>query len=145
MNDPLLDAVKKKRLGSGMSLPEGHGEHEEGGKDLLGLVASLSPEERMKMKDILHASDNSSDVEKGDPSSEEHGKINQAMQREAQTDQAESMNEPGQEVSDDESDDIGASMLDSKYRNGPIEGKPRGLGDRVKNSIATKLKEKGKL
>lgn len=154
--NPMADALKQKRMGLvDTSAPEGHMSDESGhgGKDLLGLVASLSEEERGKLKDILHAAgSNDMGIQKGDPSSEEQSKISDQINKDAAKKSAAdaSGQEPGDEaaeaeVSPEESDDIGKSMLDSKYNNGPINAPPRNLGERVKNGIAAKLKGKGKL
>lgn len=155
--NPMADAIRKKRMGSvNAEAPDGHmdGANEPGGggKDLLGLVASLSSDERGKLKDILHAAgSNDQAIAKGGASSEEQKKIQDQINADDMREKLE--DEPGQEAGDDDggsitpdqSDDIGKSMLDSKYNNGPLESKPRNLSDRVKNHIASNLKSKGKL
>lgn len=162
--NPMADALKKKRMGLvDMSAPEGHmdgSDEGHGGKDLLGMVASLSEQERGKLKDILSAAGtgNEQGIAKGDPSSEEQMKIQQQVGLDKAKVQASDNSgaEPGDEAAEaevnpdpahqsDQSDDIAKSMLDSKYNNGPITAPPRNLGERMKNAVATKLKGKGKL
>ncbi len=150
MSNPLADAIKKKRMSSmSHDLPSHDGGEGGGGKDLLGIVASLNPDERNKLKDILHAStDNSMEIQKGGASSEEQGKIQSQIQDDDERQEleaGEAPHDPSQEGSENESDDIAKSMLDSKYRNGPIQAKPRNLAERARNHIAAKLKSKGKL
>lgn len=142
--NPMSDAIRKKRSGSvDMNIPDAP--EESGSKNLLGLVASMSDEDRAKLKDILAASEgsNEADVEKGAPTKGEHAAIHEKMEADSEEHEAEENSEPGQEAS---SDEIGRSMLDSRFNKGTPEGmQPRGLSDRVKFGIADKLKAKGKL
>lgn len=142
--NPMSDAIKKRRAGSvDMSTPDAP--EESGSKNLLGLVANMSEEDRSKLKDILAASEGSSstEVEKGAPSKNEHMAIANKMSQDEESEEASEGEDPGQET---DSDEIGRSMLDSRLAKGVPEGmQPRGLSDRVKFGIADKLKAKGKL
>lgn len=139
--NPMADAIRKKRAGSvDMSTPEAP--EQAGSKNLLGLVASMSDEDRATLKDILAASEGakSSDIEKGAAGKDEQMAVAGKMAE----DSAEHEAEEGEEPVD--SDEIGRSMLDSRLAKGVPEGaQPRGLSDRVKFGIADKLKAKGKL
>ena len=145
--NPMADAIRKKRTGSvDMSIPDAP--EESGAKNLLGLVASMSDEDRATLKSILDASagTKASDIEKGAPGKGEAmavaGKI---ASDDAEHEAEESAEEEGDEGAVD-SDEIGRSMLDSRLAKGVPEGaQPRGLSDRVKFGIADKLKAKGKL
>jgi len=128
-------------------------------KDLHGFVASLAPHEKTALKGILDndSGSNSQAIAKGGASKEEQGKIAQASAKENAQNAAEENEDlesvgapihpgvPGQ-LSADEHDDIGKSMLDSAQLRGTApNNKPRNLGERVKQSIASKLKAKGKI
>lgn len=117
-------------------------------KDLHGFVAGLSHEDKGKLKQILaqHSSDKSMQIAKGGSSSEEDAKVSDAMAKEKQMEMLEDSNmaqSPG--IGEDESDDIAKSMLDSRHMRGMATEKPRNLGDRMKQSLASKLKSKGKI
>lgn len=120
-------------------------DHAESGKDLHGFVAGLSHDEKSKLKSILNdSSQNTQAIAKGGPSSEEQGKIAQAM---AQENQMNALDEASEHegISEDQSDEIGKSMLDSRHINGMATEKPKNLGERAKQYIAAKLKAKGKI
>lgn len=154
--NPMMAAIKKRKSGDGLvgdhsAIHESsidHGDGSGNGKDLHGLVASLSPHEKMSLQSILQK-DSGMDgqaIAKGMPSKEEHAKIAQASAQESKENMLEESQEtPQTELSEDQSDDIGKSMLDSRHMRGMATDKPRNLGDRVKQSIASKLKAKGKI
>lgn len=139
--NPMAAAINKRRMGSDDQSPKGlmqdqagsQPESEDGNVDLQGLVESLSDDQKAELMGVLqdNMSDNSAQVAKGDPSQAEKQEVLQRAD--------------GEGISEDESDDIGASMLDSKYKSGAPEMKPRNLGERVKMTIANKLKGKGKI
>ncbi len=147
--NPMMAAIKKRKAGGGAQ----EGDHQDMGhgslhaddkqKDLHGLVASLSPDEKHSLKTILNSDKGSQEIAKGGASTEEKGKIQAAMDEENSESALEEQNEqqPGQS-----SDDIALSMLDSRHTgaNPPTE-KPRNLGERMKMSLASKLKGKGKI
>ncbi len=147
--NPMHAAIRSKRM-SGHSAPmsesemapqsapaHGPGAHDEPGKDLHGFVASLSGHEKMQLKGILDQGAKPNAIASGEPSSEEQGKIQQM---------ASNQDQGGLSLPEDESDEIGKSMLDSRFKNGSMDGKqPRNLGERVKMAIAGKLKSKGKI
>lgn len=113
------------------------------GKDLHGLVASLNDEEKQQLKGILDSGKTTAqEINKGGPSSDENGKVQQAMQesnQKASMEQGEEQNEAGHD-----SDAIGKSMLDSRFMSNP-PAQPRNLSERVKLDIHKKLKGKGKI
>lgn len=154
--NPMMAAIRKRKSGGGQSPAAGSDHEGQGhqaehvddqaaphGKDLHGLVASLSDNEKHQLKTILSSDSgkNTSEIEKGAPSSEEQGKIESAMSAENQTNALEEQDDKPSV----QSDDIGKSMLDSRDtgRN-PLE-KPRNLGERMRMGIASKLKSKGKM
>lgn len=141
----MMQALKKKRMG-------GHdgdkkepatdhgathsGQHvDEGKTDLHSLVASLSESEKHNLKSLLHADGAGSEkIAQGAPSSEEQGHIQNAIAKE------DGMNA----LEDEGSDDIAKSMLDSRDTAMPTH-KPKNLGERMRMSLATNLKGKGKI
>lgn len=160
--NPMMAAIKKRKSGGeglmgdhaashASAADHGDGQPKEsvphGTNDLHSFVASLAPHEKTALKGILdkESGNDSQAIAKGQPSQEEHGKIAQASAKEDQANALEESQEsPQEEMS--ESDEIGKSMLDSSHLRGtnPMN-KPRNLGERVKQSIATKLKGKGKI
>lgn len=149
----MMAAIMKRKHHGDKSMGDHHTSHMSAadagdgqGKDLHGLVASLNPHEKQSLIAILEQ-DNGHDamaIAKGAPSKEEHGKIAQASAKEQSQNTAEEASEPG-EIGEAQSDDIGKSMLDSRHIRGMATEKPRNLGDRVKQTIASKLKAKGKI
>lgn len=139
----MLAAIKNKRKGQeGDHQDMGHGSQhaDDKEKDLHGFVESLNDHEKGKLKSILAQDGNAQGIAQGDPSTEERGKIQDAMGKENQMNALEEQDEPV------DSDAIGKSMLDSKYMgSNPPTDKPRNLGERVKMGIAAKLKSKGKI
>lgn len=147
-----MHAAIKQRLGKGAApehsapapshegAPGGHVQH-----DLHGFVGSLSDEEKAQLKSILHSDQgNTQSIAKGGPSTEEQSKIADAIAEENQ----ENMLDAGQHgggLSEDESDEIGKSMLDSRHLRGQATEKPKNLSERAKQYIAGKLKAKGKI
>ena len=144
----MLAAIKKRKEASP---PQEGGDHQHMGhaaqhaddpKDLHGLVASLSSSEKHNLKSILDNDKGAMAINKGEPSSEEKGKIEAAIGEENQ----ESSLEEQQESPSHDSDEIARSMLDSRHLgSNPPQGKPRNLGERMKMSLASKLKGKGKI
>lgn len=145
----MLSAIKKKR-GAGDHAPthenmesmshdskEGH----DGSKDMMSLVASLSDKEKYDLKCVLdgHMASDDKKIAQGAPSSEEKMKVSEQMNK-----QNEELEE-GPGLGEDESDDIAKSMLDSRHMRGMATEKPRNLGERMKQSLASKLKMKGKI
>lgn len=152
-----MHAALKKRQGKGLM---SHGDHmsehqgmntdmpQENGKDLHGLVQSLSHEEKGKLKQILahDQNDKSMQIAKGGSSSEEDSIVSKKMDEENKLEQLEDANEAGSTgIGEDESDDIAKSMLDSRHMRGMANEKPRNLGERMKQGLASKLKSKGKI
>jgi hypothetical protein len=153
-----MHAAIRKRLGHNSQPPEaGHSgpresagpdhapEHAEGGADLHGFVAGLSDQEKSKLKSILSSDQNAQKIAQGAPSSEEQGKIAEAMEGESEMHGLEASQDAGHGISEDESDEIGKSMLDSRHIRGMATEKPKNLGERAKQYIASKLKAKGKI
>ncbi len=139
--DPMMMAIKKKR-GSSVHTEDYSDPREEmsqpsaSGGGLHEFVAGLNDQEKMQLKSILDKSNNSSaEITKGGPSSNEQQKIAEKSSEE------DDMNE----ISEDEHDDIGMSMLDHKSKMDQPGTQPRNLGERVRMDIASKLKHKGKL
>lgn len=152
-----MHAALKKRQGKGLMAHSDHMPEHQGmntemqddqGKDLHGLVASLSHEEKGKLKQILSQDQNnkSMQIAKGGPSSEEDAAVSNKMAKENKMEQLEDTNEAGSAgIGEDESDDIAKSMLDSRHMRGMANEKPRNLGERMKQGLASKLKSKGKI
>lgn len=151
--NPMMAAIQKRK--SGESLMGDHSashmsEHADvgAGKDLHGMVASLSPHEKEALRGILDKDKGAGgmDISKGLPSKEEHAKIAQASAKEDNQNMLEESQEtPSAEMSEDQSDDIAKSMLDSRHMRGMATEKPRNLGERMKQHLASKLKAKGKI
>lgn len=149
MNNPMMAALKSRRGG----LMSHEGQHveqpsDEGGKDLHGLVASLNPHEKEALKSILDKDkgQNGMAVSKGEPSSQEHKKIAEASAQEQTRQSAEEASEQGEgQIDPNDSDEIAKSMLDSRHMRGMATEKPRNLGERMKQSLTSKLKAKGKI
>ncbi len=138
----MMAAIKKKKMGMGDHQDMGHAaQHaDDSGKDLHGLVQSLSHSEKQNLKTLLDAdSKGAEQISKGHASSEEKGHIQEAISKEN------SMNDL-EDAEGHDSDDIAKSMLDSKHMSDTLPmDKPRNLGERMKMSLATKLKGKGKI
>lgn len=145
MSGAMMDALKKKRMGD-MGTPglisESGGADSDSGGGMHDLVQSLSPEQKQELmqlltKDAGSKGSDSSQIAKGAPSDEERSKIEARMGDE---------NDGSVPDSDDESDEIGMSMLSSADKaQAGVERPSRSLGDRVRMNLASKLKSKGKL
>ncbi len=146
--DPMHAAIRKRK--SGGMLGDHQASHESvhadvgDGKDLHGLVAGLSDHEKGRLQEIL-SKDASQGIAQGNPSTEEKGKIAQASAEENQENALEESQEASGQLPPDESDEIAKSMLDSRNLRGTASDKPRNLGERMKMSLANKLKAKGKI
>lgn len=151
----MMAAIKKRKSG-GQTVMGDHGsmahpsmhtddadQNPNHGKDLHGLVASLSDDEKVKLKGILDGH-KGNDIAKGEPSSEEKGKIAEQMQKSNAQNAAEDADEAGEQGAVD-SDAIGKSMLDSRFMGQNPPTVARNLGERVKMDIHKKLKDKGKM
>jgi len=104
--------------------------------DLKGLVSALSDDQKQELMGLLSGDESGgsdvSEIAKGAPSDQERSKIDAKMSE-----------EPSEE---DESDEIGMSMLSSAdMAQAGVERPSRSLGDRVRMNMASKLKSKGKL
>lgn len=158
--DPMYAAIKKRKSGgvtkmgdhSDMAHPS---EHAEGGDEtshLHDFVSGLSEQEKHSLKGILEKDKaTGQEIAKGGPSTDEKNAISGRIAEEnPETDLAEKDEEdrgfegPGHNPAID-SDAIGKSLLDSRYTGGNEMPHSRNLGERVKHSIATKLKAKGKI
>jgi hypothetical protein len=149
MSAAMLSALKNKKAGMAkmgdhqdMSHP---GEHaDDADKDLHGFVASLNDGDKSKLKSILDShADKSMQIAKGGSSSEEDGKVKDAMTKEnGETDLQEKQEQDSGEI---DSDDIAKSMLDHKHLSGGPVAPPKNLGERMKQGLAAKLKGKGKI
>jgi hypothetical protein len=128
----MLQAIKSKRMSA---MPDDQAPSEEG-KDLTALVAALSDDEKAQLLALLTGEERSLEISKGDASTEEQGKVDQAIAR-----------EDANNASDDEpdSDDIAMSMIDRKDMLADPNKKPMNLGERARMQAASKLKQKGKL
>jgi hypothetical protein len=157
--NPMFAAIKKRRGGGLMGDHEashqsqhamdndiGQAMESGDGKDLHGLVASLSDGEKQKLKSLLDGH-KPNGIEKGEPSSDERGKIAERAKEEDAMhamEDASAIHDDGDEGVD--SDSIAASMIDHKAKSAIESGaKPRNLGERMKMGLAQKLKSKGKL
>ncbi len=146
----MLAALKNKRagqakMGDHQDMAHGSEHADDADKDLHGLVASLDDGQKTKLKSILAShGDKSTQIAKGGSSSEEDGKVKDAMDKEnAETGLQEKQE---QDLGGADSDDLAKSMLDTKHLNGSTpSGPPRNLGERMKMSLAAKLKGKGKI
>ena len=150
MNSMLAAIQKRKHMGqegdhADMSHESGHTADQDKGADLHSFVSSLSEGQKHQLKTILeNAKNTGQEIAKGGPSTEEQGKIKDNMAEENGETDLEATQERG--LSSDEHDEIGKSMLDSRYLGGnPPSHQPRNLGERVKMDIHKKLKEKGKI
>lgn len=148
-----MAAIRKRKAG-GMAVEGDHqdmghdsGHADDKSKDLHGFVASLNDHEKSSLKAILDGNKTGGDkIAKGQASSEEQGKISQAIGEENQENALEEREEQSPMSPGHNSDDIAKSMLDSKYTSeNPPNHKPRNLGERMKMSLASKLKAKGKI
>ncbi len=162
--NPMFAAIKKRKAGGAAIMgdhqdvshqaqhaddPSTESPHEDKseGKDLHGLVASLSETEKGHLKTILAKDSGSAaqGISKGGASSDEKGKIAEQISKEDETNAAEAAEDNDGAAGHAGSDTIGASMLDSRFKGGGGEMKPRNLNDRMQMGIAAKLKAKGKL
>ncbi len=149
MSAAMLSALKNKKagmakMGDHQDMAHGSLHAEDADKDLHGIVSSLSDGDKVKLKGILDTHlDKSMQIAKGGSSSEEDGKVKDAMDKENQETSLEESQE--HDLGSDGSDDIAKSMLDSKHLSGAPTGKPRNLGERMKQGLAAKLKGKGKI
>ena len=151
--NPMMAAIKKRKMGNqslegdhqDMTHHSSHTEDADNASHLHDFVSNLSHSEKQSLKAILEKDKGSGEqITKGNPSSEEKGKIAEAMQHENAETDMEQQEDAG--VSPDEHDEIGKSMLDSRYLgSNPPSHQPRNLGERVKMDIHKKLKEKGKV
>lgn len=159
--NPMMAAIKKRK-GYG-SEPGDHSaghtpqhtdvgapsdQPQDGAGKLQAIVESLKPHEHEQLKSLLDQAkpDRSQQIAKGAPSTKEQGKIAEAASQEnAQNAMEEHEDDGGSGVPEHVHDEIGMSMLDSRHKNGMATEKPRNLGDRVKQGIASKLKAKGKI
>jgi hypothetical protein len=153
MADAILMAAIKKRkeqgtkMGDHVDMSHASQHTDDADKDLHGIVASLSDDQKGKLKGILdnHMAD-SMGIAKGNPSSEEQGHIADAAKAESQTNSLMDQDGGDGHISPDQSDEIAKSMLDSRHLGeNPPTGKPRNLGERMKMSVMNKLKTKGKI
>lgn len=143
----MLAAIQKRKAGGQNQLGDHqdmthHSQHSDDADQnkLHSFVSGLSDDQKNKLQMILEKSGHDEQkIAQGHPSSEERGKIAEQMSLEGGAPEIEAQ-EP-----DDESDEIGKSMLDSKFTGGNPPTKPRNLGERVKMAISSKLKAKGKL
>lgn len=153
-----MAAIKKRKemgtkMGDHVDMSHGSEHTEDADKDLHGIAQSLDEGQKTKLHSILssHLQGKGNDIAKGEPSTEEQGKIAEAAGNEKQTNslmskQDENSNDEHSLVSDVDSDEIGKSMLDSRHLGGnPPTGKPRNLGERMKMGVMNKLKSKGKI
>lgn len=127
--DAMKDALKSKRMGGLLVAEET--------SPMQMLVAKLSPEDKEELMSLLQAGQESTSaeaIEDGAPTSEEKGKI-----------EAKIMADGGDEMGEDDSDDIQASMVDSRFKNAGDDIEPRNLGERAKLYAAKRLKAKGKM
>ena len=158
MSDAILMAAIKKRkeqgtkMGDHVDMSHGSEHSDDADKDLHAMAQSLDDGQKTKLHSILSTQlGDKGNIAKGDPSSEEQGKIASAASQEKQTNslmskQDENSNDEHSLVSDVDSDAIGKSMLDSRHLGGnPPTGKPRNLGERMKMGVMNKLKSKGKI
>lgn len=139
--NPMQSAIKGKRM-MGKEMPQEEAPPDQAGGqelDLESLVAALSPEQKTELMGLIQESDQDPmAVEKGEPTSEETGKIEAQMS----DDGGEGADEPASE----DSDEIAMGMLDNRQKSGGgMDAKPRNLGERMRQGLATQLKAKGKI
>lgn len=135
--DAMKLALKAKRKGGLM------GGSQEGSSSVKELLMSLGEDEKEELKMLLMADEEktpSNKVQMGEPSSEEKAKIDTMMAAEEMSDEAEDEMDGAVD-----SDEIAMGMLDSRFKNADPSMKPRNLSERVKMSMASKLKAKGKI
>lgn len=149
--DSMLSAIRARRSG-GQSQPkmgmnaDAPPSAPDNGQDqgMRGLVESLNDDQKKELLSQLAQSlgaGNALGIEKGEPSLGEKVDI-EAQAAEGEGDMAES----GSGLSQDESDEIQAGLVDSRAMNMSERGeRPRNLSERAKMNAAEKLKAKGKL
>lgn len=152
MDGAMIAALKKKKS-QGLAVEGDHqdmghdsGHADDKQKDLHGLVASLNHSEKSQLKSILNSdSQNTQQIAKGGPSSEETAHVQSAMSDEnKRTDM--SQTEQNDAGDGHDSDELAKSMLDSSHLRGTAStSAPRNLGERMKQGLAAKLKGKGKI
>ena len=152
MSAAMLSALKNKKagmakMGDHQDMSHGSEHADDADKDLHGIAAGLNDGEKMKLKGILDTHlDKSMQIAKGGSSTEEDGKVKEAMGKENQETDLEEKQENSSGSAIHDSDDIAKSMLDSKHlSDNPAPMKPRNLGERMKQGLAAKLKAKGKI
>lgn len=148
----MIAAIKKRKAGGDavegdhQDMVHGSEHADDKQKDLHGFVASLSDGDKHQLKSIL-AKDgggkNEQHIAKGGASTEEQGKIQDAIGKENQNSDLEEAQEG--KMSPNDSDDIAKSMLDSRSLGSNPITQPRNLGERMRMSLASKLKSKGKV
>lgn len=154
MSDAMFAAIRARK-GKPSVMGDHEGDHSQDHKGVTDsdnrpvtdFVAKLNDGQKDHLRKILgvqdkEGMDQSQNISKGFASTEEQGKINQKMSQETGPSETENESTGGDQV---DSDAIAKSMLDSRYKNGPPDSKPRNLNDRMKQHVAGKLKEKGKL
>ncbi len=151
----MIAAIKKRKAG-GLEAQGDHQDMTHGSehaddkqKDLHGFVASLSEGDKHQLKGILAkdsgAGKNEQHIAKGGASTEEQGKISEAMAKGNQESDLEEKEENDNGISSNQSDDIAKSMLDSRSMGANPITQPRNLSERMKMHVASKLKSKGKI
>jgi hypothetical protein len=155
MNSAMIAAIQKKKAGTAkegdhqdMGHPSEHADDKT--KDLHSFVASLSEGDKHQLKGILakdgSAGKNEMAIAKGGASTEEQGKIADAMAKgNKESDLEEQDEKDSGMMSSSDSDDIAKSLLDSRSMGANPITQPRNLSERVKMSLASKLKNKGKI
>ena len=154
MNSAMIAAIQKKKAGTAkegdhqdMGHPSEHADDKT--KDLHGFVAGLSEGDKHQLRGIL-AKDGSAGktetaIAKGGSSTEEQGKIKEAMDKGNKESSLEETEEHDTGMSSDDSDSIAKSMLDSRSMGSDPITQPRNLSERMKMHVASKLKSKGKI
>lgn len=131
--DAMKEALKAKRTGSGLLMGE-----ESEGSPMQALVAKLSPEDKEELLSLLQSDqgeESADKVERGAPTSDEKAKIAAKVEADGAED----------EMQDDESDDIQASLVGTRFKNAGDDVEPRNLGERAQLYGAKRLKAKGKM
>ncbi len=151
----MIAAIKKRKAGGDakegdhqdMGHPSEHADDKQ--KDLHGFVASLSEGDKHQLKGILakdgSAGKNEQHIAKGGASTEEQGKIQEAMSKGNKEADLEDADDHDSSMSANDSDDIAKSMLDSRSTGANPITQPRNLGERMRMNLASKLKGKGKI
>jgi hypothetical protein len=140
----MKDAIRAKRLGEepkglmSESLAVAKEEPEQEGKSLNDLVATLSDDDKKQLMLLLKqdmAPQGAKEIANGAPSSEEQMIVDEKATIE------------GAEGDEDQTDEIGKSMLETRFKNQNANSNqaPRNLGERVQMSIRDRLKGKGKI